>query len=220
MLNLLYNLLIGDVNELCYRNGLACFPDHSAILDVGIGNGAMLERHHALIRSKDLRITGIDTNGRYLSHCRKLIRRHRIGDRVDVRHVSVESYRPPPGSRFDFVFFSMSFMLFADQAFVLERVKPWLKPGGCVLFFQTIFRDPSPLLEIVKPHLKYVTTVDFGKVTYERDFFRLLEERGLAIREDRLLKRKWFRGEYRLIAAAPAAGDAKAGGGGTAPRTP
>ncbi|HPQ60273.1 MAG TPA: hypothetical protein PLR43_02005, partial [Syntrophales bacterium] len=49
--------------------------------------------------------------------------------------------------------------------------------------------------------LKYVTTIDFGRVTYEKDFFKLLRGRDLAVLEDRLLKREWFQGEYRLIVA-------------------
>lgn len=211
MLNDVYNLIIGNVNELCYRHGLAYFPDHSAILDVGIGNGAMLKRHHALVRSKHLKITGIDIDGQSLDHCRNLIRRHRLEDAIDIHHVSVESYRPPKDHYFDFVFFSMSFMLFKNQPLVLERIKTWLKPGGSVIFFQTIFKEQSLFMDIVKPRLKYVTTVDFGRVTYERDFIRLLEERELAIREDRLLKRKWFKGEYRFIVSEPVNGSVNTG---------
>ena len=55
----------------------------------------------------------------------------------------------------------------------------------------------------IKPKLKYFTTVDFGKITYEENFFALLAEKNLAILEDRLIQRKWFRGEYRLIVSRP-----------------
>jgi alpha-N-acetylglucosaminidase len=53
----------------------------------------------------------------------------------------------------------------------------------------------------VKPRLKYVTTIDFGRVIYERDFLRLLQSEGLRIVEDRLIARKWFGGQYRMICA-------------------
>lgn len=208
MFSQLYNLIIGDVNDLCYRSVLDYLPDHAAILDVGIGNGEMLKRYHAVIRAKHLKITGIDINGPYLRHCRDLIRCHGLEEAIDVHHTPVESYRPPADRRFDFIFFSMSFMLFRDQALVLDRVKAWLKPGGGILFFQTVFRERSPLMDLVKPRLKYVTSVDFGRVTYERDFFRLLTEKGLAVREDRLLRRNLFRGEYRFIVSTPGNGAA------------
>ena len=54
-------------------------------------------------------------------------------------------------------------------------------------------------MEFVKPRLKYVTTIDFGKVTYENDFTSLLEEKDINIIEDRLIKKEWFKGEYHFI---------------------
>ena len=213
MVNYLYNIIIDDVTNICYGNCLDYFPNDSAILDVGIGNGAMLEQYHATIRSKNLRITGIDINRQYLRHCRKLIRRYRLDDAIKVHYAPVESYHPPENHYFDFIFFSMSFMLFDDQQLVLDRIKPWLKPDGGVVFFQTMFKDRSFFLDIVKPRLKYVTTVDFGRVTYEKDFFELLHEKDLTVTEDRVLKREWFRGEYRLIISEPQNGNGRPGRG-------
>lgn len=34
-------------------------------------------------------------------------------------------------------------------------------------------------MEVVKPYLKYLTTVDFGKVTYKADFESFLDAKGL-----------------------------------------
>jgi alpha-N-acetylglucosaminidase len=53
----------------------------------------------------------------------------------------------------------------------------------------------------VKPRLKYVTTVDFGRAIYEQDFLALLRSEGLKILEDRLIARKWFGGQCRMICA-------------------
>ncbi len=94
-------------------------------------------------------------------------------------------------------------MLFNDQTYVLDRIKPWLRHGGEVLFFQTMFRDRSIILELIKPRLKYVTSVDFGRVTYEKEFAELLDSTDIAITQDRMLKREWFRGEYHLIVSMP-----------------
>jgi alpha-N-acetylglucosaminidase len=94
-------------------------------------------------------------------------------------------------------------MLFEDQHLVLERIKGWLKPGGKILFFQTMFPRRAPFIEFIKPKLKYFTTVDFGRITYDADFFALLDKRELSIDEDRLIKREWFKGEYRLIISTP-----------------
>ena len=57
-------------------------------------------------------------------------------------------------------------------------------------------------MEFIKPKLKYITTIDFGRVTYEEDFFNSLAQQNLQVSEDRLIKREWFRGEYRMITAS------------------
>jgi len=201
MKNHLYAFFIDGVTNLCYRSCLDYFPPGSQILDVGIGNGIMIKEHHALIREKGIRIVGIDLNAGYLAHCRELIREYGLAEQIRVHHVEVEKFQPGNGALFDYVLFSMSFMLFRDQALVLDRVGQWLKPEGKVVFFQTMFRKRSLFMELVKPRLKYVTTIDFGRVTYEDDFYHLLQRRDLSVLEDRLLKREWFRGEYRLIVA-------------------
>jgi len=209
MINYLYKLIIDDVTDMCYENCLEYFPAGARILDVGIGNGIMIRQFHGLIRRKALQIIGIDINRQYLKHCRNLIRQWNLADNIRVYHSPVESYVPPEANYFDYILFSMSFMLFRDQQFVLDRIKPWLKPDGEVVFFQTMFKNRSPLLDFIKPRLKYFTTIDFGRVTYEKDFFDLLSAKEISITEDRMLKKEWFKGEYRLIISAPANGNGR-----------
>ena len=86
---------------------------------------------------------------------------------------------------------------------MLDRVKKWLKPGGKILFSQTMFKEKMGLMEFIKPKLKYVTTIDFGEVIYENDFFNLLKSKELVVVEDRLIKKNWFKGEYRMIITTP-----------------
>jgi ubiquinone/menaquinone biosynthesis C-methylase UbiE len=206
MKNYLYKLVIYNVTDLCYNNCLNYFPSGSRILDVGIGNGMMLRNYHGLIKSKNFSIVGIDINKDYLSHCSSLIRDCRLEDHIQIFHEPVECYEPPEKGYFDYILFSMSFMLFSDQELVLDRVRKWLKPGGKILFFQTMFQNRSLFMEFIKPKLKYVTTVDFGRVTYDDGFFDLLRKKKLNIDEDRLIKKEWFKGEYRLIISSPGNG--------------
>lgn len=203
MVNNLYNLIISDVTRLCYKNCMDYYPDNSVILDVGIGNGVMLKKNHELIKKKNLRITGLDINKYYLEHCRKLINAYNLQDQVQVLHQSVTRYNPPHAGYFDYVFFGMSFMLMDDQKAVLERAKKWVKPDGEVIFFQTMFKNRSKFMEFVKPRLKFLTTVDFGKVTYENDFYALLDEENLSPCKDMLLKKNVFKGECRMIVTQP-----------------
>jgi alpha-N-acetylglucosaminidase len=199
MKNLFYKLIIKNVTNLCYKNCLQCFYPDTRILDVGIGNGVMLENFHSIIKSKNLKITGIDINKSYLKHCKSLIESYSLDDYIDIYHEAVEQYSPPEPHYYDFILFSMSFMLFDNQQLVLDLVKKWIKPDGRILFFQTMYKDKFKLMEMIKPKLKHMTTIDFGVVTYEKDFYNLLEKNGMAVSEDRLIKREWFKGEYRML---------------------
>ena len=209
MKNYLYKLIIDDVTDLCYNNCLHYFPPNSRILDVGIGNGIMIKNYHALIRAKNLKIIGIDINKSYLNHCSSLISKCRLNNHIRIFHKPVECYEPPEKEYFDFILFSMSFMLFEDQELVLDRIRDWLKSDGKILFFQTMFREKARVVEFIKPKLKYFTTIDFGRITYEDDFYALLGQKRVSINEDRLIKREWFKGEYRLIISTPENGKAQ-----------
>ena len=63
--------MIHDLSDHCYKNCLDCFSYQTAVLNVGISNGAMLKNYHSLIKSKELKITGIDINRYYLNHIQK-----------------------------------------------------------------------------------------------------------------------------------------------------
>ena len=206
MRNYIYNLMIHAVSNHCYQNCLNHFTPQAAVLDVGIGNGAMMKNYHSLIKSKKLKITGIDINRYYLNHCRCLIEKYGLEKSIEIYCTSVESYAPGRMEAFDFILFSMSFMLFKDPCGVLKRIKGWLKPGGEIVFFQTMYTDKFPLMEFIKPRLKYITTVDFGKILYKKDFLQTLQSQQLAVAEDRLIKKEWFKGEYRMLTATIADG--------------
>lgn len=197
----LYSLIVSDVTDGCYGSCLPVFPPAARVLDVGIGNGEMIRTYHALIRSKRLSITGLDVNRDYLAQCNRLIGSYALGEHIHTELTPVEAYTPPEAGCFDRILFSMSFMLLDDPRLVLRRIRPWLAPGGQVVFVQTMFRHASRLLDFVKPRLKYVTTVDFGRAIYEQDFFALLRSEGLQVTHDRLIVRKWFGGQCRMICA-------------------
>jgi alpha-N-acetylglucosaminidase len=197
----LYSLIVSDITEGCYGSCLPVFPPGTRILDVGIGNGEMIKIYHALIRAKRLSITGLDVNRDYLRQCDRLIGAYSLHEYIRTELTPVEAYAPPAPGCFDRILFSMSFMLLKDPRLVLRRIRPWLAAGGQVVFVQTMFRNGSRLLDFVKPRLKYVTTVDFGRAIYEQDFLRLLRTEGLEITDDRLIARRWFGGQHRMICA-------------------
>jgi ubiquinone/menaquinone biosynthesis C-methylase UbiE len=199
MKNWLYEFFVRHMTTECYGSSLHYVARGSHLLDVGIGNGIMIETFHPLIKAKDLRITGIDIDADYLARCGVLIARHQLEDYVNVCRGCAETYVAPQERCFDVVLFGMSFMVLRDQRTVLRRARNWLKPGGEIVFVQTMFRKRSRLLDLVKPKLKYFTTIDFGTAVYEKDFFALLQENGLSIKEDRVLTGAWFNNQSRMI---------------------
>jgi hypothetical protein len=59
-----------------------------------------------------------------------------------------------------------------------------LNEGGRLYFLLTIYSKKSLItwvLDHAKPYLKYLTTVDFGRMTYENEFEELLERNKLRI---------------------------------------
>jgi ubiquinone/menaquinone biosynthesis C-methylase UbiE len=202
MKNWFYQLLVQRTTNECYKGFLNYVPSSSRLLDVGIGNGLMIDTFHPLIRLKQLRITGIDIDADYLRYCRERIQKHRLEEVIDVCHAPAEEYTPAELRCFDGVLFCMSFMVLNDPQAVLRRARDWLKPDGQLVFAQAMFKRRSRLVDVVKPKLKYFTTIDFGTAIYEKDFFTLLHEHGLSIRTDRVLKGEWFNSQCRMIAAS------------------
>ena len=162
----------------------------------------MLKTYHPLIKSKCLKIIGIDINDIYLNNCKRLMRKYQLEDNLTIYREPIESFKPPMNEAFDFVLFSMSFMLFKDQPLILERVKKCLHSDGEIVFFQTMFKKRSVLLDFVKPRLKCVTAIDFGRVTYENEFFALLEKHDLTALQERMINKEWYKGEFRMIVAS------------------
>ena len=57
-----------------------------------------------------------------------------------------------------------------------------LNKNGKIYFLLTLYDEKSQFnrfMEVVKPYLKYMTTVDFGKVTYKQDFESFIDAKGL-----------------------------------------
>ena len=85
--------------------------------------------------------------------------------------------------KFDIIIFGSSFMLMPDQVKAIEIAKRSLSQGGKIYFLLTLYDNKSgfnSFMEIVKPYLKYLTTVDFGKVTYKAEFENFLKEHKLS----------------------------------------
>jgi SAM-dependent methyltransferase len=177
---LIYDAAIVRMTAAWYAAVLERLPPRCRLLDVGIGTGGALLAHAATIARKDLRITGVDVDAAYVECCRHAVQRRGLAERIEVRLESIYDHH---GGPYDAAYFSGSFMLLPDPPRALRHVGSLLNPQGRMYFTQTVERRRSPTLEIVKPLLRVVTTIDFGRVTYEPAFRSALAAGGVALEE-------------------------------------
>ncbi|KAG3228007.1 hypothetical protein PC129_g1487 [Phytophthora cactorum] len=160
---------------------LGRLPKGSKFLDVGIGTGLALINNGDLLKVKGITVDGVDYDEDYVVRCRALLKESQLTSHVQVHHASIYDYQ---GGSYDAVYFSSSLMLMPDAVKALQHCVSMLKPGtGKVYVTQTIQTSHSKLVEIGKPLLKFLTTIDFGTVTYEEDLLNTFKKAGLTLQE-------------------------------------
>lgn len=180
----IYDAVIVRMTAGWYRAVLECLPPGCWLLDVGIGTGAALLANAELVQGRDLRVTGVDIDAAYVARCRRAVARRGLDDRIEAGLASVYDHR---GGPYGAAYFSGSFMLLPDPPGALRHVASLLVPGAPVYFTQTFEHERSRAAEWVKPLLRRVTTIDFGRVTYESDFRRSVAAADVTLEEVRVL---------------------------------
>ena len=207
----IYDFVILRMTARWYESVLGALPSKSTLLDVGVGTASALAAHASTVASKDLRVTGVDYDMKYVAAARRRCEGDaRLAKRVHVRCLSIyddqllATLRPAGG--FDASYFSGSLSLMPDPAMALRAAAAVTKPGGYVYVTQTFQRRPVPLLRFVKPLLKYATTIDFGQLTTERDAEAIFAASGLAVLEHEPIAGSVdtrFQRAYRTVLRAP-----------------
>ncbi len=162
----IYNRLVSGLTTSWYREVLTRLPDGARVLDVGIGTGAALARCAEIVRAKDLEIVGLDIDADYLDRCRGEMARAGLAGRVEPVLASVYDHDDGP---YDAVYFSASLMLLPDPVAAISHTAGLLTPQGRLFSTQTFHHRRSVVRERVKPMLHRLTTIHFGRVTYEHE---------------------------------------------------
>lgn len=195
-----YDRLVAGMTTSWYREVLNRVPDRSRMLDVGIGTGAALAGCAELVQAKDLRVTGLDIDPDYLQRCVRNLAGAGLTERVRSR---LESVYDHVGGPYDAVYFSASLMLLPDPVAAIAHTAALLAPGGRIYATQTFQHRRSPVLEWAKPLVRHITTIEFGRVTYEDDFRRSFADAGVELEEMHTM-RSTRRTSYRLAVGRPA----------------
>lgn len=200
----IYDLAVARMTAAWYRAVLSHLPEGCRLLDVGIGTGAALLANTPLLLDRRVDVTGIDIDAVYLARCRRAVARRGLAERIRVRCEPLEGHR---GGPYDAVYFSGSFMVLRDPAAALRYACTLLAPAGRLYFTQTFEHGRAPLLERAKPLLRVLTTIDFGRVTYESAFRETLAAASVEIETvERLAGGR--RRSARLVVARQALGPA------------
>lgn len=176
-----YDALIVNLTTGWYEHVLKRMAPNSKLLDVGIGTGLALANNRALLVSKNITVDGVDYDLDYVKRAHVLLKDHRLDTVVKAHHASIYDYQ---GGPYDAVYFSSSLMIMPDPVAALKHTMAMLKPGGKVYVTQTIQTKRSKLVELGKPLLKFLTTIDFGNVTYEKDLLANFKKAGLTLVEN------------------------------------
>ncbi len=198
----LYNRAITGLTTGWYAAVLDRLPEGARVLDVGIGTGAALAHSADRVRTKNLQITGLDIDRDYHRQCVSEIARAGLTGHVTPR---LESVYDHGGGPYDAVYFSASLMLLPDPVAALRHVTGLLAPGGQLFFTQTFHHTRSPLREKIKPLLRHVVTIDFGRITYEDEFRAVVADSGLRL-VDLVTLGSTRTTSYRLASALPGGG--------------
>lgn len=195
----LYDLTIVPLTASWYEAVLTRLPRGCRLLDVGIGTGGALLTQADRVAAQDLHVTGVDIDADYVARCARQVARRGLSQHVTAR---LESIYDHEGGPYDAAYFSGSFMLLPDPPAAVRHVVSLLSPGGRLWFTQTFEHERSPFLERMKPLLRRLTTIDFGRVTYEDEFRRALDAGGVAI-DERVVLHAGARRSALLLGARP-----------------
>lgn len=197
-----YDTMILSMTEKWYRVVLERLGDGSILIDVGIGTGGALLRCIDLIKSKDLKIVGIDIDAAYVEAGKAAIREAGLTDRISIDKVNVydgaEKIKElaqklggavnSEGKFVDAVYFSGSFSLLPDPVKALQLASTYVKGNdkrdterGTIYITQTYQRRTPFFLPYVKPLMKYVTTIDFGQLVREEGALQTFKDSGLEV---------------------------------------
>lgn len=96
-------------------------------------------------------------------------------------------------------------MILPNPVDALNHVKSMLVPNGKIYITQTIETNRTLLVQLFKPLLKYISTIDFGNVTYEDDLLNAFKAANLEVQLNKPISRTTLSSarSFRLFVLKP-----------------
>jgi cyclopropane fatty-acyl-phospholipid synthase-like methyltransferase len=172
--------------------------DNSKILEVGIGGGRCVEMNSKLIKSKNLRITGIDIDKDYIEKCNEIIKREKLQHYVSAKYQNLLDMDET--KKYDAIFFMESYPVIPEKLMIqmMKKCKKLLTENGQVIFVHNLEKTKCPIREFMKPKLKYIPFlwVDFGRLSSHDDFDNFMRKSKYTILKKKLIENVSFLDHY------------------------
>lgn len=168
---------------------------NSRVLDFGCGNGICYSNQLVkdIIIKNNLKIQGIDIDKVYISKCLQRIKKENLESNINIQLQDVFKYKVEETDRFDYIILSESAPLLNEELLkniVQHMIKYLLKENGKIIFINNLTDKYTPTMEKIKPLLKYVSMIDFGRILTKKEFSELSKELKLNVEFNLIAKMK------------------------------
>lgn len=168
---------------------------NSRVLDFGCGNGICYSNQliKDLIIQNNLQIQGIDIDKVYIEKCLQRIRNEKLESNVNIKLQDVLEYKIEHEEKYDYIILSESAPLLSEmflKKIVKHMINNLLKEDGKIIFINNLTENSTPTMKKIKPLLKYLSMIDFGRVLTKEEFIYLSKDVGKNIEFNLICKMK------------------------------
>lgn len=151
-------------------------PNNSRILDFGCGSGICYRKIDTidLVVKSNYKITGIDIDKVAIDKFQNKINSNSLGNKINL--ICGDIFKMEINEKFDYVIFSESVPLLSGEFLnnLISYIKSnLLQTGGKIIFINNLTENPQSIIKFIKPKIKYITTIDFGRVLSKNEFDNL-----------------------------------------------
>ncbi len=154
---------------------------NSRVLDFGCGNGICYSNQliKDLIVQNNLQVQGIDIDKVYIEKCLQRIKNEKLQSYVNIKLQDVMEYKVEQEEKYDYIILSESAPLLSEiflKKIVKHMIKDLLKHDGKIIFINNLTENSTPTMKKIKPLLKYISMIDFGRVLTKEEFISLSKD--------------------------------------------
>lgn len=153
-------------------------PSNSSILDVGCGDGIYYINPKVidLIKTKKIKIKSIDIDSGAIKYCKERITKNNLDEYVMAESIDLRLVN----DKYDYILFMESFPVIELDLFK-ELLKHAFTLTRNIFMYHNLVEEKNITMRFLKPKIKYISLVDFGRLTSLTEFKNLIITWGYEI---------------------------------------